>query len=240
MIIVKAELLYEGKAKKVYLSTTDSERLVLSYKNDATAFNGKKKENFPGKGRLNNEITSVIFPYLHEKGIKSHFVKKLNETEQLVLKTTIIPLEVVVRNLATGSITKRLGFKEETPFSPPLVELFYKNDSLNDPLINDDHALLLTNISAEELRDIKAKAIEINTVLQGFFRSMNLILVDFKLEFGLLSDGTIILADEISPDTCRLWDIETKEKMDKDVFRQGIGDLITVYEKILQRLEARV
>ncbi|WP_010097459.1 phosphoribosylaminoimidazolesuccinocarboxamide synthase [Ornithinibacillus scapharcae] len=237
---MKAELLYEGKAKKVYLSTTDSERLVLSYKNDATAFNGKKKENFPGKGRLNNEITSVIFPYLHEKGIKSHFVKKLNETEQLVLKTTIIPLEVVVRNLATGSITKRLGFKEETPFSPPLVELFYKNDSLNDPLINDDHALLLTNISAEELRDIKAKAIEINTVLQGFFRSMNLILVDFKLEFGLLSDGTIILADEISPDTCRLWDIETKEKMDKDVFRQGIGDLITVYEKILQRLEARV
>lgn len=237
---MKAELLYEGKAKKVYRATTNPGELVLSYKNDATAFNGKKKESFPGKGRLNNEISSLIFQYLHDKEIKSHFVSRLNETEQLVLETTIIPLEVVVRNFATGSITKRLGFKEETPFTPPLVELFYKNDALDDPLINDDHALLLTNISGEELRDIKVKAVAINSVLQEFFRSMNLILVDFKLEFGYLSNGSILLADEISPDTCRLWDMETKEKMDKDVFRQGTGDLITVYEKILQRLEARI
>lgn len=240
MISVKAELLYEGKAKKVYRSSTDPDRLVLSYKNDATAFNGKKKESFPGKGKLNNEISSVIFAYLQQRGIKSHFVRKLNETEQLVMETAIIPLEVVVRNLATGSITKRLGFKEETPFSPPLVELFYKNDALDDPLINDDHALLLTNITAEDLHEIKAKALEINAVLREFFYSSNLILVDFKLEFGILSDGRIILADEISPDTCRLWDMETKAKMDKDVFRQGTGNLITVYEKILQRLEARV
>jgi phosphoribosylaminoimidazole-succinocarboxamide synthase len=234
---VKAELLYEGKAKQVYRSSTDSEKLVLAYKNDATAFNGKKKESFPGKGRLNNEISSFIFPYLHERGIKSHFVKRLNETEQLVMETEIIPLEVVVRNLATGSITKRLGFEEGSPFEPPLVELFYKNDELDDPLINDDHALLLTDVTHKDLREIKVKALEINTVLKEFFQSINLQLVDFKLEFGRLQSGSIVLADEISPDTCRLWDLETGARMDKDVFRQGTGDLISVYEQILQRLE---
>jgi phosphoribosylaminoimidazole-succinocarboxamide synthase len=234
---VKAELLYEGKAKQVYRSSTDSEKLVLAYKNDATAFNGKKKESFPGKGRLNNEISSFIFPYLHERGIKSHFVKRLNETEQLVMETEIIPLEVVVRNLATGSITKRLGFEEGSLFEPPLIELFYKNDELDDPLINDDHALLLTDVTHKDLREIKVKALEINTVLKEFFQSINLQLVDFKLEFGRLQSGSIVLADEISPDTCRLWDMETGAKMDKDVFRQGTGDLISVYEQILQRLE---
>ncbi|MFS0674483.1 phosphoribosylaminoimidazolesuccinocarboxamide synthase [Ornithinibacillus sp. 179-J 7C1 HS] len=237
---MKAELLYEGKAKKVYRSSTDSEKLVLSYKNDATAFNGKKKENFPGKGRLNNVISSLIFPYLHERGIKSHFVKRLNETEQLVMETNIIPLEVVVRNLATGSITKRLGFEEKTPFIPSLVELYYKNDTLDDPIINDEHALLLTDVTHKELREIKAQALEINTVLKEFFQSIHLKLVDFKLEFGRLPNGSIVLSDEISPDTCRLWDLETDAKMDKDVFRQGTGDLITVYEQILQRLERRV
>ena len=237
---MKAELLYEGKAKKVYRSSTDSEKLVLSYKNDATAFNGKKKESFLGKGKLNNEISSLIFPYLHEHGIKSHFVKRLNETEQLVMETKIIPLEVVVRNLATGSITKRLGFKEKTPFTPALVELFYKDDKLDDPLINDDHALLLTDITLKELREIKVKALEINTVLREFFYTSNLKLVDFKLEFGRLPDEKIVLSDEISPDTCRLWDLETNAKMDKDVFRHGTGDLVTVYEQILQRLEARI
>ncbi|WP_047983111.1 phosphoribosylaminoimidazolesuccinocarboxamide synthase [Ornithinibacillus californiensis] len=234
---MKAELLYEGKAKQVYRSSTDSEKLVLAYKNDATAFNGKKKESFPGKGRLNNEISSFIFPYLHERGIKSHFVKRLNETEQLVMETEIIPLEIVVRNLATGSITKRLGFEEGSLFESPLIELFYKNDELDDPLINDDHALLLTDVTHKDLREIKVKALEINTVLKEFFQSINLQLVDFKLEFGRLQNGSIVLADEISPDTCRLWDMETGAKMDKDVFRQGTGDLISVYEQILQRLE---
>ncbi|MEN2768117.1 phosphoribosylaminoimidazolesuccinocarboxamide synthase [Ornithinibacillus xuwenensis] len=237
---MKAELLYEGKAKKVYRSSAYSNQLVLSYKNDATAFNGKKKASFIGKGRLNNEISSLIFPYLHERGIRSHFIQRLNDTEQVVLETKIIPLEVVVRNLATGSITKRLGFQERTPFEPALVELFYKNDDLDDPIINDDHALLLTDITSKELREIKVKALEINTALRELFQSINLKLVDFKLEFGRLPDGSIVLSDEISPDTCRLWDMETDAKMDKDVFRQDIGDLVTVYEQILERLEARV
>ncbi|MFD2045191.1 phosphoribosylaminoimidazolesuccinocarboxamide synthase [Ornithinibacillus salinisoli] len=236
---MKAELLYEGKAKKVYRAETATNQLVLSYKNDATAFNGKKKANFTGKGRLNNEISARIFPYLHENRIKSHFIQRLNETEQLVYETKIIPLEVVIRNLATGSLVKRLGIAEKTSFNPPLIELFYKNDDLDDPLINDDHALLLTDVSYAELNEIKAKALEINTALQELFQSIHLDLIDFKLEFGRLADGTIVLSDEISPDTCRLWDSHTKAKMDKDVFRQGIGDLIGVYEEILQRLEAR-
>ncbi|MUK88447.1 phosphoribosylaminoimidazolesuccinocarboxamide synthase [Ornithinibacillus sp. L9] len=236
---MKAELVYEGKAKKVYRSKSAKDQLILSYKNDATAFNGKKKASFMGKGRLNNEISARIFPYLHEHRIKSHFIERLNETEQLVYETKIIPLEVVVRNLATGSIVKRLGFEEKTPFNPPLIELFYKNDDLDDPLINDDHALLLTDITYKELNEIKAKALEINTALRELFQSINLELIDFKLEFGRLQDGMIVLSDEVSPDTCRLWDRTTSEKMDKDVFRQGIGDLVEVYEEILQRLEAR-
>ncbi|WP_163970944.1 phosphoribosylaminoimidazolesuccinocarboxamide synthase [Oceanobacillus halotolerans] len=235
---MKAELLYEGKAKKVYRAADEEGKLVLSYKNDATALNGKKKESFTGKGRLNNEISSLVFSYLKKKGIASHFIKKLNDKEQLVYETNIIPLEVVVRNMATGSITKRLGFTEKTPFQPPLVELFYKNDELDDPLINDDHALRLSDISQDELQVIKKDALMINTVLQEMFQTINLILVDFKLEFGRLPDGTIVLSDEISPDTCRLWDRHTQVKMDKDVFRQGIGDLLDVYEEILNRLEA--
>jgi phosphoribosylaminoimidazole-succinocarboxamide synthase len=237
---MKAELIYEGKAKKVFRSSLDPAKLILSYKNDATAFNGKKKESFPGKGKLNNEISSQLFLYLQECGIRSHFIQRLNDTEQLVHETKIIPLEVVVRNLATGSITKRLGFKEKTLFSPPLVELFYKKDELDDPIINDDHALLLTDVTKQELREIKVMALEVNTTLREFFQSIGLILVDFKLEFGRLPDGKIVLSDEISPDTCRLWDVETHQRMDKDVFRQGTGDLIQVYEQILQRLEARV
>ncbi|SHF82176.1 phosphoribosylaminoimidazolesuccinocarboxamide synthase [Ornithinibacillus halophilus] len=235
---MKAELLYEGKAKQVYRTNTKSQ-LVLSYKNDATAFNGKKKAFFEGKGRLNNEISSRIFTYLQEQGISSHFIKRLNETEQLVHETAIIPLEVVIRNVATGSILKRLGLKEGMPFQPPLIELFYKNDELDDPLINDDHALLLTNITVSELKEIKAKALEVNTVLRELYQSLNLDLIDFKLEFGRSITGEIVLADEISPDTCRLWDRDTREKMDKDVFRQGTGDLLEVYEIILHRLEER-
>lgn len=230
-------LLYEGKAKKVYQVNDRTGEIILSYKNDATAFNGEKKSVFPGKGRLNNEISSLIFTKLREKGITSHFIKQLNKTEQLVYQTEIIPLEVVVRNVAAGSITKRLGMKERTPFNPPIVELFYKNDDLKDPLINDEHAILLTNISLNELKEIKEKALEINETLSEIFQRIGIKLVDFKVEFGRLPDGWIVLADEISPDTCRLWDVETMEKLDKDVFRQGTGDLIEVYEEILNRLE---
>lgn len=233
---MKAELLYEGKAKRVFQAADQPDKLVLSYKNDATAFNGKKKATFAGKSRLNNKISSQIFEYLREKGMESHFIKQLNENDQLVKKSDIIPLEVVVRNIAAGNITKRLGIKEKTPFFPPLVELYFKNDDLGDPLINDEHALLLTKITSTELQEIKSKALQINKLLMLLFLEVNVVLVDFKLEFGKIKDA-IVLSDEISPDTCRLWDKETGDKLDKDVFRQGTGDLIEVYEEILRRLE---
>ena len=234
---MKGSLLYEGKAKKVYHVNDHPDQLILSYKNDATAFNGKKKDQFEGKGRLNNLITSKVFQYLKQNGISSHFIEELNDTEQLVAKTDIVPLEVVVRNVAAGSITRRLGIKEKEIFTPPLLELFYKDDDLDDPLINDAHAYHLTGISEADLDSIKQMALQVNEQLIELFKQVELQLVDFKLEFGRLQDGTIVLADEISPDTCRLWDITTGEKMDKDVFRENIGDLISVYETILQRLE---
>ncbi|WP_277924131.1 phosphoribosylaminoimidazolesuccinocarboxamide synthase [Halobacillus yeomjeoni] len=233
---MKGSLLYEGKAKRVY-RTDQNDRLILSYKNDATAFNGKKKDQFEGKGRLNNLITSKVFDYLKLHQIDSHFIEALNDTEQLVKQTTIIPLEVVVRNVAAGSITRRLGIEEKTRFTPPIIELFYKEDALDDPLINDVHAYHLTDITEDELTHIKQMALNINEHLIQLFEESDLQLVDFKLEFGRLKDGTIVLADEISPDTCRLWDINSGEKMDKDVFRENIGDLISTYETILQRLE---
>ncbi|RWZ57973.1 phosphoribosylaminoimidazolesuccinocarboxamide synthase [Halobacillus fulvus] len=234
---MKGSLLYEGKAKKVYAITDQPERLILSYKNDATAFNGKKKDQFEGKGRLNNLITSKLFDYLHQQQLPSHFIEALNDTEQVVQKTTIIPLEVVVRNVAAGSITRRLGIEEKTRFTPPIIELFYKEDELDDPLINDVHAYHLTDISEKELSFIKEQALLVNEHLIQLFKDVGLELVDFKLEFGRLKDGSIVLADEISPDTCRLWDLETGKKMDKDVFRENIGDLVETYEAILQRLE---
>lgn len=234
---MKEALLYEGKAKKVYQAKDRTGKLVLAYKNDATAFNGEKKSSFSGKGRLNNEISSRIFSLLQDKGVETHFIERLTETEQLVHQTEIIPLEVVVRNVATGSITKRLGIEEKTTFARPLVELFYKNDELNDPLINDEHAFILSDITRTELQEIKEKALKINEELRKIFRDIHITLVDFKVEFGRLASGCIVLADEISPDTCRLWDITTQEKLDKDVFRQGTGDLIEVYEEILRRLE---
>ncbi|MBR7795493.1 MAG: phosphoribosylaminoimidazolesuccinocarboxamide synthase [Bacillota bacterium] len=234
---MKEALLYEGKAKKVYQAKDRTGKLVLAYKNDATAFNGEKKSSFSGKGRLNNEISSRIFSLLHDKGVETHFIERLTETEQLVHQTEIIPLEVVVRNVAAGSITKRLGIEEKTTFARPLVELFYKNDELNDPLINDEHAFILSDVTRTELQEIKEKVLKINEELRKIFRDIHITLVDFKVEFGRLASGCIVLADEISPDTCRLWDITTQEKLDKDVFRQGTGDLIEVYEEILRRLE---
>lgn len=235
---MKDKLLYEGKAKQVYTVKDDETLLVLSYKNDATAFNGAKKANLDGKGRYNNLISSKVFDYLHKNGINSHFKKALNDTEQLVERTTILPLEVVVRNIAAGSIVNRLGLEEKTRFSEPLVEFFYKKDELNDPFINDAHALLLTDATEEELAQIKEMALRVNEKLQVFFKEIHLQLVDFKLEFGRNRNGEIVLSDEVSPDTCRLWDIETGAKMDKDVFRQDLGDLVTVYDNILNRLEA--
>ena len=233
---MKKELLYQGKAKHVYY-TDEPNKLILSYKDQATAFNGKKKEIVTGKGRFNNLISAKIFDYLTKQNIPNHFIKSLNETEQLVEKTTIIPLEVVVRNLATGSIVKRLGMKERTVFQPALVELYYKNDALDDPIINDQHALLLTNTTKEDIELIKGYALKINQLLRPYFEQIGVQLVDFKLEFGRNQNGEIILADEVSPDTCRLWDLKTKTSLDKDVFRQGTGDLITVYQEILNRLE---
>ncbi|WP_067839043.1 phosphoribosylaminoimidazolesuccinocarboxamide synthase [Amphibacillus sediminis] len=234
---MKKDLLYEGKAKKVF-TTQQPDQLILSYKNDATAFNGKKKAIFEGKGRYNNLISAELFQHLAAKGVPSHFIRAINETEQLVERTTIIPIEVVVRNLATGSIVKRLGFKEKTPFSPPLIEFFYKEDALDDPLINEQHALLLTDAAENELEQIKSYALKVNDVLKTFFATIGLNLVDFKLEFGRKQTGELVLADEISPDTCRLWDVDSGARMDKDVFRQGTGDLMIVYDHILQRLEA--
>lgn len=235
---MKGDLLYEGKAKRVYEAEDKPNQLVLAYKNDATAFNGDKKAIFTGKGRLNNVISAHIFATLNEQGIQTHFIEKLSETEQLVHQTEIIPLEVVVRNIAAGSITKRLGIEAETPFYPPITELFYKDDDLGDPLINDELALFLSDVTASELTEIKAKALEINQVLSDLFASVNIRLADFKLEFGRLASDCIVLSDEISPDTCRLWDMTTKENLDKDVFREGTGDLLDVYQKLWKRLEA--
>lgn len=237
---MKGSLLYEGKAKKVYSMLGEDFQLILEYKDEATAFNGKKHRVFQGKGRLNNLISSKIFSYLHNEGIDSHFIQALSDTEQLVYQTRIIPLEVVVRNIAAGSLSKRIGLTEGTKLEKPLVELYYKSDDLNDPLINDEHAFLLTKLNPTDLEDIKAQARKINTMLQKLFTEVDVSLVDFKLEFGRTYDGKIVLADEISPDTCRLWENGTNRKMDKDVFREDIEDLIGIYEMILNRLEEKV
>lgn len=230
-----SELLYEGKAKRIY--ATDNEQIVLvEYKNSATAYNGQKKADITGKGRLNNEITSLLFLKLKEQGIESHFIKRISETEQLVKRVSIIPLEVVVRNVAAGSFSKRLGIEEGSELSGPIVEFYLKNDELGDPLLTIDHALELKLASVEEIAILKEKALEVNTVLSSFFNDLGIRLIDFKLEFGKDSEGQILLADEISPDTCRLWDKQTNEKLDKDVFRRDLGSLTDAYENILARL----
>jgi phosphoribosylaminoimidazole-succinocarboxamide synthase len=221
------ELLYEGKAKRIF-STDDKQTVLIEYKDSATAFNGQKKADITGKGRLNNEITSLLFLKLQEQGIPSHFIKRISETEQLVKRVTIIPLEVVVRNIAAGSLSKRLGIEEGKGLSKPLVEFYLKNDDLGDPLLTNDHIDELNIATKEELTILKEKALKINTVLSSFFNELGINLIDFKLEF--------LLADEISPDTCRLWDKKTNEKLDKDVFRRDLGSLTEAYETILARL----
>ncbi|MED1864937.1 phosphoribosylaminoimidazolesuccinocarboxamide synthase [Fictibacillus nanhaiensis] len=231
----KLEQLYEGKAKRIY-RTTDEEVVWVSYKDSATAFNGEKKAEIAGKGRLNNEISSILFELLKEKGIHSHFIKRVSETEQLVKKVTIIPLEVVVRNIAAGSLSKRIGIPEGQILPRTIVEFYYKNDDLGDPLITEEHIDIMNLATREQLSQISEQAIQINEVLTSYFVQKNVKLVDFKLEFGTDANGYLMLADEISPDTCRLWDAETNEKLDKDVFRRGLGSLTDAYEKILQRL----
>ncbi|RDU34673.1 phosphoribosylaminoimidazolesuccinocarboxamide synthase [Neobacillus piezotolerans] len=229
------ELLYEGKAKRIY-STADSEAVLVEYKDSATAFNGEKKAEITGKGVLNNEISSLLFKKLRENGIESHFIKKVSSTEQLVKRVSIIPLEVVVRNIAAGSMSKRLGLKEGRQLLKPIVEFYLKDDGLGDPLITEDHILELQVAAIGEIEVLKQKALEVNSFLSSFFEGLGIRLVDFKLEFGKDAAGQILLADEISPDTCRLWDMETNEKLDKDVFRRNLGSITEAYEKILVRL----
>ncbi|KLU39535.1 MAG: phosphoribosylaminoimidazole-succinocarboxamide synthase [Peptococcaceae bacterium 1109] len=231
----KGALLYEGKAKRIY-ETNDPELLWIEYKDSATAFDGKKKAEIEGKGRLNNLISSIIFTKLQERGIDSHFVRQLSETEQLVKKVEIIPLETVVRNYAAGSISKRLRIPEGEKLRRPIVEFYYKSDALGDPLLTEDHIEILDLASKEEVELLKTKALEVNKVLTELFAELGVKLIDFKLEFGRDSQGNVLLADEISPDTCRLWDIETNEKLDKDVFRRDLGSLTEAYAAILARL----
>ncbi|MBV6737443.1 MULTISPECIES: phosphoribosylaminoimidazolesuccinocarboxamide synthase [Priestia] len=231
----KQELLYEGKAKKIY-ATDEQDVLWVAYKNEATAFNGQKKAEISGKAQLNNQISSLLFSMLHEQGITTHFVKQLSDHEQAVKKVDIVPLEVVVRNATAGSLAKRIGVEEGIRFEQPIVELYYKDDALGDPLILAEHAIFLKAATQEEIDSLKAQALQINEILSKFFKDKDIFLVDFKLEFGRTSQGDIILADEISPDTCRFWDVHTNEKLDKDVFRRDLGGLTEAYEKILQRI----
>lgn len=229
-------LLYEGKAKRIF--TTDQDDVLrVEYKDEVTAGNGAKKDHLEGKGRLNNLITSKIFQYLKDQGLESHFIEQLSDTEQLVKKVEIIPLEVVVRNIAAGSITKRLGFDKGHEFEQPLVEFFYKNDDLNDPLITDDHVKLLNLANDDEIASLKEAALGINEHLKALMAKMDLRIVDYKIEFGRTEDGKIILADEISPDTCRIWALDSDENFDKDVYREDRGSILDVYQAFLTKLE---
>lgn len=230
-------LVYEGKAKRVY-STDEDHVFRIEYKDEVTAGNGAKKDSMAGKGRLNNLITSYFFERLARQGLESHFIKKLSDTEQLVKAVTIIPLEVVVRNYAAGSIVKRLGFDKGVQFKSPLVEFYYKEDALNDPIITDDHVKLLGIADDQDIAELKRQALIIDDMLVKMMDEMNLQLIDFKIEFGKDQDGNILLADEISPDTCRIWDKDTKENFDKDVYREDTGSLIDTYTQFYNKLEA--
>lgn len=232
---MKKEMLYEGKAKKVY-ATDKADEVIVYYKDDATAFNGEKKGQISNKGVLNNSITSIIFEMLKENGIRTHFIEKLNDREQLCKRVEIVPLEVIVRNIAAGSMSKRLGVPEGTALKTTVFETSYKNDDLGDPLINDYHAVALGLTTFEELKEIYAVTEKINNLLKEFFAAQGVTLVDFKIEFGRLN-GEIYLADEISPDTCRLWDSETGEKLDKDRFRRDLGNVEEAYKEIFSRIQ---
>ena len=231
----KAEQLYEGKAKKVF-ATEDPALVIVSYKDDATALDGLKKGTIPGKGTVNNRMSDFLFSLLEKEGVPTHFVEELNDREALVKKVSIVPLEVIVRNISAGSFAKRYGVEEGIVFAEPTIEFSYKNDALHDPLINSYHALALGLATREEIETIKSMAFRVNEVLKAYFLKLNVRLVDFKLEFGRLPDGKIVLADEISPDTGRFWDAATGEKLDKDRFRRDMGGVEDAYREMMKRV----
>ena len=231
----KKEQLYEGKAKKVF-ATDDPNLVIVDYKDDATAFNGLKKGSIAGKGVINNVMSNHMFQLLEKQGVPTHFVEQLSERETLVKKVSIVPLEVIIRNISAGSFAKRFGVEEGIVFDEPTIEFSYKNDDLGDPLMNAYHAVALKAATREEIETIKSMAFKVNEVMKQYFDSLNVILVDFKLEFGKTADGKIVLADEISPDTCRLWDKTTKEKLDKNRFRRDLGGVEEAYQEIMKRV----
>ena len=231
----KAEQLYEGKAKKVF-ATEDPALVIVSYKDDATALDGLKKGTIPGKGTVNNRMSDFLFSLLEKEGVPTHFVEELNDREALVKKFSIVPLEVIVRNISAGSFAKRYGVEEGIVFAEPTIEFSYKNDALHDPLLNSYHALALGLATREEIETIKSMAFRVNEVLKAYFLKLNVRLVDFKLEFGRLPNGKIVLADEISPDTCRFWDAATGEKLDKDRFRRDMGGVEDAYREMMKRV----
>lgn len=233
----KKTQLYEGKAKKVF-ATEDPALVIVSYKDDATAFNGLKKGTIAGKGVINNKMSNMLMQMLEKHGVATHFVEELNDRDTVVKKVSIVPLEVIIRNISAGSFAKRYGVEEGIVFAEPTIEFSYKNDDLGDPLINSYHALALGLATKEEIETIKNMAFTINSVLKEYFAKLNVTLVDFKLEFGRLADGTIVLADEISPDTCRFWDSTTGEKLDKDRFRRDLGGVEDAYQEMMRRLTA--
>lgn len=232
----KKSLLYEGKGKKLY-ATNDDLKIISEFKDDLTAFNAQKKGNEKGKGTLNCQISTIIFKLLEQNGIKTHFIKLLNENSMLCKKVQIIPLEVVVRNVATGSLTARLGISDGEVLNFPLVEFYYKNDALNDPLVNDEHCKMMGIVDEKSAEFLKQTAKKINAILVDFFAKANLRLIDFKVEFGRDEKGAILLADEISPDSCRLWDKDSNKKMDKDIFRQSLGNVSDAYSEVLARMK---
>ena len=233
--IEKLEQLYEGKAKKVY-ATNDPDLVIVDYKDDATAFNGEKKGTISGKGVINNRMTNYMFKMLEKEGVPTHLVKEISDRETIVKKVSIVPLEVIIRNVAAGSFSKRMGVEEGRQLLCPILEYSYKNDDLGDPFINDYYALALGIATKEDLDTIAKYAFKVNDFMVKFFKGLNIDLIDFKIEFGKTSDGTIILADEISPDTCRFWDSTTHEKLDKDRFRRDMGGVEEAYQEIMKRL----
>jgi phosphoribosylaminoimidazole-succinocarboxamide synthase len=235
MTIEKKEQLYEGKAKKVF-ATNDENLCIVSYKDDATAFNGLKKGTIAGKGAINNRMSNFLMKMLEEKGIPTHFVEELSDRETVVKKVSIVPLEVIARNIAAGSLAKRLGVEEGYPMKRTVLEFSYKNDDLGDPMVNDYHILAMEFATEEELETIKKMALDINAILRGYLAADGIDLIDFKLEFGKTADGSIVLADEISPDTCRFWDSKTHEKLDKDRFRRDMGGVEDAYQEVFKRI----
>jgi phosphoribosylaminoimidazole-succinocarboxamide synthase len=231
----KLEMLYEGKAKRIY-RTDSAHQFWVEYKDSATAFNGEKKGTIIGKGELNNKISGILFDLLRENGVQNHYIRQLSDNEQLVEEVSIVPIEVVIRNVAAGSLAKRLGWEEGTVLPETVVEFYYKNDELGDPLVNFSHISVLKLARPDQLDEMKNISLRVNEILKSYFLDRKVMLIDFKLEFGVDTKGKLILADEISPDTCRFWDADTGEKLDKDRFRRDLGNVEQAYQEILRRL----